>query len=158
LMLAPGAVQIYYGDEIARPLTVIGTQGDAHLRSPMNWVELENNTERNGYSIRSVFEHWQKLGQFRKEHPAVGAGQHEMISEKPYVFKRSLDKYGMKDQVIVSLDKMDDPLDVSGIFPDGTKVKDYYSNIIYTVLEGKINISPEQDLYLLGQPFILSQF
>ena len=80
LILAPGAVQIYYGDELARPLAVEGTLGDAHLRSGMNWEELKNNAERNGYSIRSVLEHWQKLGQFRKEHPAVGAGRHEMIS------------------------------------------------------------------------------
>ena len=32
LLLAPGGAQIYYGDELARPLHVAGAQGDANLR------------------------------------------------------------------------------------------------------------------------------
>lgn len=152
LMLTPGAVQIYYGDEIARPLEIEGTAGDAHLRSEMNWDELEQNTLRNGYKIQDVLAYWQKLGQFRKEHPAVGAGQHEMISESPYIFKRILDKHGIQDQVLVVMDKINDDIYVADIFPDDTSIKDYYSGKIYTVSGGKIHLSSKQDLYLLGIP------
>ncbi len=41
LLLAPGGAQIYYGDELARPLKVPGAEGDANLRSFMNWGDLE---------------------------------------------------------------------------------------------------------------------
>ena len=150
LLLTPGAVQIYYGDETARSLSVEGTQGDAHLRSFMNWDDLENNTIQKGYTIRSVLDHWQKLGKFRKEHPAVGAGKHRMISENPYVFARTLDKYGLSDKVIVILDQVDGPLDVSNELTEGTLLKDYYSGKMCRVEGGEINVSSGQELYLLG--------
>jgi alpha-amylase len=153
LLLTPGAVQIYYGDELARPLIVEGTKGDAHLRSFMNWEELDNNTERNGHAIREILGHWQKLGVFRREHPAVGAGQHEMISKKPYIFTRVLNKWGIKDQVIVAMDSLANPLNVKNLFADGTVVKDYYSDKIYTVKNGIIEISGDQNLYLIGVPY-----
>lgn len=38
LLLAPGGAQIYYGDELARPLKVPGAEGDANLRSFMKWA------------------------------------------------------------------------------------------------------------------------
>lgn len=40
LLPAPGAAQIHYGDETARLLNVDGAEGDANLRSFMNWNEL----------------------------------------------------------------------------------------------------------------------
>jgi alpha-amylase len=43
LLLAPGAAQIYYGDETARKLDIAEATGDAKLRSFMNWDELEQN-------------------------------------------------------------------------------------------------------------------
>ncbi|MFP5391303.1 MAG: alpha-amylase family glycosyl hydrolase [Gammaproteobacteria bacterium] len=73
LLLAPGAAQIYYGDETARVLKIEGATGDANLRSFMNWDELANNTQREGYRIGDVRRHWALLGQFRHAHPAVGA-------------------------------------------------------------------------------------
>mgnify|MGYP006055198699 FL=1 len=43
LLLAPGISQVYYGDELARSLEIEGTQGDATLRSFMNWDDLKIN-------------------------------------------------------------------------------------------------------------------
>ena len=77
LLLAPGISQVYYGDESARSLDIEGTQGDATLRSNMNWDDISNKTE-----TKEVLAHWQKLGLFRKNHPAVGAGVHTQISKK----------------------------------------------------------------------------
>jgi hypothetical protein len=51
LLLAPGAAQIYYGDETARKLDIAEATGDAKLRSFMNWDELEQNVARDGYKI-----------------------------------------------------------------------------------------------------------
>ena len=152
LMLTPGAVQIYYGDELARTLTAEGTKGDAHLRSFMNWEYLEGNAEKNGYKISDVLDHWQKLGRFRRAHPSVGAGKHQMISENPYIFKRELNRLGIRDQSIVIMDSYEGSIDVSGTFTDGSSIRDYYSNKMYIVSEGKINLQSGQQLYLLGIP------
>ena len=78
-MLSPGTAQVYYGDESARPLDIEGTVGDATLRSFMNWDEIKNDKQ-----TQDILTHWQNLGQFRAKHPAVGAGQHQLI--KPIAF------------------------------------------------------------------------
>ena len=69
LLLAPGGAQIYYGDELARPLRIAGAEGDANLRSFMNWEDLE----RDGRA-GEVLRHWRKLGRFRREAPGGRRG------------------------------------------------------------------------------------
>ncbi len=84
LMLAPGAVQIYYGDESARPFGPTGSDPLQGTRSDMNWDDLEKP------EYQQLLGHWQTLGQFRQRHPAIGAGQHKQVSEAPYAFSRTL--------------------------------------------------------------------
>jgi alpha-amylase len=146
LLLAPGASQIYYGDESLRPLIIEGAEGDATLRSFMNWDDLQQNEE-----TKAAFEHYSKLGKFRKNHPAVGAGKHEMINDAPYLFKRTFNRNGFKDEVIVGLDlqpglKM---LDVSSVFSNGTRIKDAYSGEDFIVAKGKITIDSPFPVVLL---------
>ncbi|WP_341215108.1 alpha-amylase family glycosyl hydrolase [uncultured Wocania sp.] len=143
LLLAPGTSQIYYGDESARSLIIERTEGDATLRSNMNWEELESKEE--------ILLHWQKLGRFRAKHPAVGAGVHQMISEIPYLFSRSFSKDNFKDLVVVGLDlpKGEKVLDVSKVFKDGDVLNDAYSLKVSTVKKGVITLNTEYDLVLL---------
>lgn len=143
LLLAPGTSQIYYGDESARSLIIERTEGDATLRSNMNWEELESKEE--------ILLHWQKLGRFRAKHPAVGAGVHQMISEIPYLFSRSFSKDNFKDLVAVGLDlpKGEKVLDVSKVFKDGDVLNDAYSLKVSTVKKGVITLNTEYDLVLL---------
>lgn len=152
LLLCPGATQVYYGDETARDLDIPGTVGDATLRSFMNWDELAANTERNGHKIHDVLAHWQKLGQFRAAHPAVGAGRHTMLSETPYIFKREYINNTYKDEVIVGLDmaKGQKEVNVAGVFADGIQLKDFYSGQTVTVKKGKVNLDTAYDILLLG--------
>lgn len=72
LLLAPGTSQVYYGDESARSLIIEGTEGDATLRSFMNWEAIKSDPK-----TKEILTHWQKLGRFRASHPAVGAGLHQ---------------------------------------------------------------------------------
>jgi len=155
LLLTPGSAQIYYGDETARPLEVEGAVGDANLRSFMNWEELEQNVERNGLTISDALAYYQKLGRFRQEHLSVGAGVHEMISEKPYLFKRSLNRDGFEDQVVVGLDLKNGShtIEVAGIFADGTELKDYFSGKTATVTDGKVSFEVLDGILLVGKPF-----
>ena len=146
LLLAPGISQVYYGDESARLLDIEGTQGDATLRSNMNWDDIANNA-----TTKEVMAHWQKLGKFRKKHAAVGAGVHNQISAAPYVFSRSFRKGNYSDKVVVALDleKGKKRIAVGTIFSNGTKVKDAYSGETATVLKGKVTLNTDFGIVLL---------
>ncbi|MEH6679405.1 MAG: alpha-amylase family glycosyl hydrolase [Sediminicola sp.] len=146
LLMAPGASQIYYGDETARSLTIEGAKGDATLRSFMNWEELDSLPE-----TRRILAHWQKLGQFRGKHPAIGAGDHVMLSKAPYVFSRSYIMGDYKDKVVVALDlpKGKKTISVKGFFGDTTKLFDTYSQTQVVVKDGKIELDNDHDTALL---------
>jgi alpha-amylase len=140
LLLTQGGAQIYYGDETARSLSV-EAQGDAVLRSFMNWDEI-NNVDK-----QQVLKHWQKIGKFRKNHPSVGAGRHTKISDSPYAFSRSYDANGYKDNVVVALDvNTKSEISVASLSTDG-EVRDAYSGDTYKVKNGKITINPNK-IYL----------
>ena len=146
LLLAPGISQVYYGDESARNLDIAGAQGDATLRLFMNWEELKTDTSK-----KELLLHYQKLGQFRANHPAVGAGVHQKISAAPYVFSRSFAKDSYTDAVVVGLDLPVGPKEISvgKIFVDGTKVKDAYSGKVSIVSDGKVAIDSPFSIILL---------
>jgi alpha-amylase len=146
LLLAPGTAQVYYGDESARSLVIEGTQGDATLRSFMNWDDIKNDP-----STQKTLTHWQKLGLFRKNHPAVGAGVHQKISASPYVFSRSYTQGKYNDQVVVGLNLATGKKTIATgtIFKNGAKVKDAYSGKETVVANGKATIDSDFDLVLL---------
>ena len=154
LLLAPGAAQIYYGDETARKLDSADAVGDARLRSFMNWDELDGNAQRDGYKVADVRAHWSKLGLFRQAHVAVGAGVHQQLQGKPYVFKRTYDKGGVRDKVVVALDLPTDKvstINVYGVFANGQKVRDYYSGKTAVVRGGKVGFGTRNAMVLIGQ-------
>ena len=145
LLLSPGISQVYYGDETARPLIIEGTQGDATLRSFMNWDDISKDKK-----TQEILSHWQKLGKFRKNHPAVGAGIHKQISAKPYTFSRGYTVGNYIDKLIVGLDlpKGKKVLTVSSVFQDGTKLRDAYSGTEAVVIKGKATIDTPFDIVL----------
>lgn len=146
LLLTQGASQVYYGDETARPLIIEGTVGDATLRSFMNWEDLDSVPE-----IQAVHKHWQKLGQFRRNHPAVGAGKHKRLASKPYVFSRTYIDGDFKDKVAIGLDlpKGKKYLWVKGFFGDGTRLFDTYSETEVVVEKGQVVLENDFDIALL---------
>lgn len=146
LLLTPGASQVYYGDETARSLVIDGTEGDATLRSFMNWEDLDSLEQ-----TQKIHKHWQKLGQFRRNHPAVGAGIHKRLAKSPYVFSRSYVEGEYKDKVVVALDlpKGKKSLWVKGFFGDGTKLYDTYSETEVMVTKGKVILENDHSIALL---------
>lgn len=154
LMLAPGAVQMYYGDETARMLKIDGAVGDATLRSFMNWDELQSNAQRPFHRVAEVRRHWARLGQFRHAHPAVGAGVHRRIAAIPYTFSRVLEQPGASDRVVVALDLPQDKptaITVRGVFKDGETVRDYYSGKSARVSRGKVKFDAANPVVLIGK-------
>ncbi|MFD1294532.1 alpha-amylase family glycosyl hydrolase [Lutibacter holmesii] len=146
LLLCPGASQVYYGDESARPLIIEETIGDATLRSRMNWDDIANNA-----ATKTLLAHYQKLGKFRRNHPSVGAGIHKMITEKPFVFQRTFSKDNYNDAVVVALDlkEIKKEINVGSIFKDNEVVFDAYSESEVLVKNGMVVFNSPYPIVLL---------
>ncbi|MEM8765326.1 MAG: alpha-amylase family glycosyl hydrolase [Bacteroidota bacterium] len=146
LLLTPGASQVYYGDETARSLVIEGTEGDATLRSFMNWEELDSLPH-----VQNIHKHYQKLGSFRRNHPAVGAGKHKRLAKAPYVFSRSYTQGDYKDKIVIGLDlpKGKKSLRVKGFFGDGTILYDTYSETEVVVEKGQVMLENDFEVALL---------
>lgn len=146
LLLAPGGAQIYYGDEIARPLVIPGAEGDANLRSVMPWDDMAKD------SIARILRHWRLLGRFRQAHPAVGAGVHRTLQPQPMIFSRTLTE-GEADRVLVALDQGRGKrvIPVFDTWADGTRVIDHYSGKSATVAGGKVALPSGGRVVLLAE-------
>ncbi|GGG05578.1 hypothetical protein GCM10011344_02550 [Dokdonia pacifica] len=146
LLLTPGISQIYYGDESARSLVIEGTQGDATLRSYMNWEDQKNSPK-----TKEVLKHWRKLGQFRANHPAIGAGKHTVINNTSYIFSRHLTVGEYTDHVIVGLNlpfgKKEFKVDKA--FAKAEYLIETYSKQKVRVIDGKVSFSSPFDIALL---------
>lgn len=131
LMLAPGGVQIFYGDETARPNgPFVGSDPQQSTRSFMNWDSAD----------AAVLSHWRKLGQFRARHVALARGEHRRLSDSPYVFARTLPN----DKVVVATGVSGTAkLPVQGVFEDGTRVRDAYSGALATVTAGMVEMTAD---------------
>lgn len=74
-----------------------------------------------------------------------------MLSEAPYWFSRVLEKEGCSDRVIIGLDLETGSKEVavSGVFPEGTLLKDAYSGETCRVKKGKAVLDSPFDIVLL---------
>ncbi|MCL7983904.1 MAG: alpha-amylase family glycosyl hydrolase [marine benthic group bacterium] len=149
LLLAPGGAQIYYGDELSRPLSVEGAEGDANLRSFMNWEDLGR-----GGETEAILAHWRKLARFRADHPAVGAGEHVRLSGSPWIFSRTLKRSGSEDRVLIAvgLEPGRVTVPVFGVFSEGVELEDSYTGDRTIVSEGEVTLVTESGIVLLGRP------
>ena len=136
LLLSPGGVQIYYGNEINRGLGwtdfFTGTDYlDQRFRTDMDWVNYD----------KVCLAHWQKVGQFRNNHPAVGAGQHEKLEGDVYTFSRTYHlEEEDEDKVVVALPQKAGTFSVSvgEVFEEGETLTDAYSGKTYVVTGGAV--------------------
>jgi len=132
LLLSPGEVELYYGDETARQ-QVEGKPSEPV--SPMNWSAID----------KTVLGHWQKMGQFRRHHPSIARGAHQKLSDLPYAFHRHYAYGGLTDDVIVVLGARGrTQLNVSHIFPSDTVLRDAYTGNIAMVSYGLVSFSPDE--------------
>jgi len=140
LLLSPGAIQIFYGDEVARKADTIANISDPiqNYRSDYDW----------NHQDLAVLSHWQKLGQFRNNHLAVGAGSQTRLAAN--TFARHHEKSG--DRVIIKLtDKGNDAVFVGNVFRDGSQVRNAYTGEVQVVSHSKARFRVENSVILLEQ-------
>jgi alpha-amylase len=138
LLLAPGGVQLFYGDESGR-LPGPSPEGDPQqaTRSDMNWASVD----------AALLAHAQKLGQFRAAHPALARGQHVRLAEKPYVFGR-IDA-GHQDTVVVAPELAGEQVvPVGKLFAEGAMLRDAYSGQIAKVQQGRVTLRAQGTVLL----------
>ena len=152
LLLSPGGVQIYYGNEINRGL---GWESfftgndylDQRFRTDMNWSDVTG-------AKASVLKHWQKVGQFRNNHLSVGAGQHEKLSDSPYTFSRTYHlEEEDEDKVVIALPNRAGTftVPVGSVFEDGETLTDAYSGKQYEVSNGSVSVTCDSNGVILLQ-------
>ena len=134
LLLLPGGVQIYYGDETNRS-SVDCTIHDHTVRSYMNWSNMDKN----------VLAHWQKVGTFRNNHVAVGAGSHTNLSATSgTAFARTYNKNGVTDKVacvVAANNNSNITITLNNTFANGTVVRNAYDGKTATVENGKVTFN-----------------
>ena len=149
LLLAPGGVQIYYGNEMNRGLEWVDFLNgndylDQRFRSDMPWDSYP----------KDVLEHWQKVGQFRNNHISVGAGQHEMLASEPYTFSRTYNlEEEDEDKVVCCVPGKAGTysVNVGDVFEDGETVTDAYSGEKAEVSGGTVSFTCDANGVILIQ-------
>ena len=145
LMLLPGAVMIFYGDETARPMGDGGSDYTQGTRSGMNWDSID----------QEILKHYRKIASFRHRNIAVGAGDHTMLKEKPYTFSRTYAKDGLDNRVIVVIGAEGKTIiDVSSVFADGDTVRDAYSMEAAVVKKGKVTFTADDKGIILIEKLV----
>ncbi len=136
-LLMPGGVQIYYGDESARPFVQgvpnDGGGGAGHsLRSDMNFGENAD-----------LVAHWGIVGRFRNSHMAVGAGANiQLTASSGIAFARTFDKNGITDKIAGVINASGSvSIDVSAVWADGTTLENAYDGTTAVVAGGKVTFS-----------------
>ncbi len=143
LLLCPGGAQIYYGDETSRP--AVNGMGDAGMvtRGDFNWDAEDNDVNL----------HWQKIGQFRRRNPAVGAGSQTALGADTY--GRTFSENGYSNAVVIRLNTSAGQtytVSTGDCFADGTKVMDgYNSSNTAEVSGGKVTLTASGPVILIEE-------
>ncbi|MBM7557924.1 alpha-amylase family glycosyl hydrolase [Halanaerobacter jeridensis] len=140
LLLTPGAVQIFYGDEINRSAPAYLTPQQA-AKADYPWDKQK----------QKVLRHWRKLGQFRKEHPAVGAGQQIELAKNTYGRTWDRDNDGrIEDKVVFKVNANGrEKVRVKDIFADGTEVHNFYTGRTAVVKDAMVQFEAVNGVILI---------
>lgn len=125
LLLSPGVVQVFYGDETGRSLSDarFNVDSDQAFRSDMNWENINHNQ----------LKHFQKLGKIRQANPVIATGKQKTTDTHTCL------RYDDNNMVLIRvLPRDNQPISVDGIFKDGTKVTELYTGASAIVSNGSV--------------------
>lgn len=127
LLLSPGVVQLFYGDETGRKLSDarFNVDSDQAFRSDMNWESVD----------KALLEHYRKLGTIRRAHPAIGIGAQTTIDVHT-CFRCHND-----DEVIIRVAPIaGQPIRVAPFYNDDTELVELYSGQRVVVEQGTVRL------------------
>ena len=134
LLLSPGGVSVFYGDESARREGRAVSDSAQQTRSLMNWASTDE----------AVLAHWQKVGLFRAAHPAIARGGHDIVQEEPYTFYRGLQMGLDTDEVVIVVGASGKTrINVSLVWPDDTVLRDAYTGSVAFVSFGQVTFTAD---------------
>jgi glycosidase len=159
LLLLPGGVQIYYGDETARPNDNGGSGNDQEhgTRSDMNFPsDIDNASEwaqnadtlSTSFSSNESLAHWQKIGQFRARNVAFGAGKLSETADGSHCRTYNNAEKNIVNSVVIHVGSAS-TVNVGSCFEDGTELQDGYSGATGVVSGGSVSLSGTGNLILL---------
>lgn len=131
-LLAPGAAQIFYGDETGRKLSDarLNADSDQAFRSDMNWNDADT----------ALLEHYRRLGSIRKAHPAIGKGRQTTLDTHTCV------RQDKDDTILIRVAPMGHtPITVSPYFHDGEELVELYSRQTAIVKNGSVTFPSYQN-------------
>jgi alpha-amylase len=134
LLLAPGGVQLFYGDETGRPIGPSpSTDPQQGTRSSMNWGSVD----------AALLAHVRLLTSFRQRHVALAMGTHQKLSDKPYTFARQrADGADGGDRVVVALGASGPTtITVGDVMPEGAQLRDASTGLIVQVHAGAAQVT-----------------
>lgn len=139
LLMAPGAAQLFYGDETGRGLSEARFNVDSNqaFRSDMNWDSIDS----------KVLTHFQKLGRIRKNNPVISTGKQMFIDSHTCL------RYDDQDRVFIRLrPKPDEAIRLNGIFEDGSRVCELYTGQCATVKDGEVKFGAyENEIAIISE-------
>lgn len=124
-ILSPGVAQIFYGDETGRKLSDarLNVDSDQAFRSDMDWNDIDS----------TLLDHYKRLGNIRKAHPAIGMGRQTTIDVHTCIRNLGSDTVMIK---VCPVDGM--PIDVAGYFSEGERIVELYSGQEATVRDQSV--------------------
>lgn len=125
LLLAPGVVQVFYGDETGRKLSDARFNEDSAqaFRSDMDWNDINH----------AYLDHFQRLGKIRQENPVIATGKQRTIDTHTCL------RYDDNDKVLIRVIPVDNKaISVDGIFADGVNLTELYTGQSATVSQGAV--------------------
>lgn len=128
LLLAPGVVQIFYGDESGRGLSDARYNVDSNqaFRSDMNWESIDT----------ELLAHFQKLGRIRRDNPVIAKGRQTTLDV--HTCLREAD--GERLMIRLRPDS-GRPIESLGVFADGDTIVDLYSGQQAVATRGRLDFS-----------------
>lgn len=119
-LLAPGAVQIFYGDETGRKLSDASqnVDGDQAFRSDMDWDDIDG----------QLLAHFRRLGTIRKQNPVIGGGRQNTFDVHTVL------RYNDTDTVMIRLKpEAGRPIECHGVFAEGDMIRELYTGSVAEV-------------------------
>jgi alpha-amylase len=125
LLLSPGTVQVFYGDETGRPLNDARFNVDSNqaFRSDMNWDSIDS----------TLLDHFSRLGRIRRAHPAIGSGKQITLDSHTCIRTKEGDTVMIRTKPLAGV-----PIRVAPYFNDGDVVTELYTKQKATVAGGAV--------------------